>query len=289
MKRQTRWLATALALVLASAVAVSAARYSAEGSFERTLTVTGAVKLEVQTGSGSIQVRTGEPGRVQVKATIRARADDENTAEEKVRELEANPPIDQDGNLIRIGRIEEKWLKKNVSISYELVVPADTSLKSATGSGSQEISGVRGPVRVTTGSGNITLSEIGDEVRATTGSGNIEIGSVAGDVRATTGSGSITAGAVGGAFEATTGSGSVRVTQTVAADIEVQTGSGGVRVALPAEGGYDLYARTGSGSIETDFSITVQGTIRRNRLRGVIRGGGHTLRLRTGSGSIHIE
>jgi len=100
--------------------------FNAEGSFERTLSVTGEVDLNVTTGSGSITVRPGESGRVYVKAQIRARGGD---AEEKVRRLEASPPIEQNGNVIRIGRIEDRELRRNVSISYELVVPATTRLK----------------------------------------------------------------------------------------------------------------------------------------------------------------
>lgn len=50
--------AVALA-ALFSAAGLSACAYAAEGSFERTLTVTGPVELTVTTGSGSITVRTG--------------------------------------------------------------------------------------------------------------------------------------------------------------------------------------------------------------------------------------
>jgi len=297
--------------------------FNAEGSFERTLSVTGEVDLNVTTGSGSITVRPGESGRVYVKAQIRARGGD---AEEKVRRLEASPPIEQNGNVIRIGRIEDRELRRNVSISYELVVPAATRLDADTGSGSQSIEGIRGPVKADTGSGSIRLSNIAGDVEADTGSGDISLTSIQGRVAADTGSGSIRARGVSGGFVGDTGSGDVILEQTGPGDVRVDTGSGsievrgvvgtlfastgsggisaegkptgnwklstgsgGIRVRLPAEVGFEFHAHTGSGGIYTDHPVTVQGAIKRNDLRGTVRGGGFRLELETGSGSIRIE
>lgn len=79
-----------------------------EGKFERTLAVSGPVDLDVTTGSGRIEVRVGSSSVVQVYGLIRARDDWHSNAQEKVRYLEKNPPIEQSGNVIRIGRIENE-------------------------------------------------------------------------------------------------------------------------------------------------------------------------------------
>ncbi|MFQ5817010.1 MAG: DUF4097 domain-containing protein [Terriglobia bacterium] len=335
MKLRVRGSKTILSLavvvvgVLSTALAVAAGPFSAEGSFERTLQVTGPVDLDVTTGSGRITVRPGDAGTVQVRGTIKVRRGwfgGRRSAEEKVRTLEANPPIEQDGNVIRIGHIEDRALRRNVSISYDLVVPAETQLRSHTGSGSQSIEGIRGPVNADTGSGSLTISGIGSDVRAHTGAGNIELDSIQGSVRADTGSGSIRGIAIAGGFWADTGSGSVRVELTAAGDVEIETGSGSVEVRgvrgavrvstgsgrinvagapagdwklgagsgsitvrLPAEAAFDFYTRTGSGRIYTDHPITVQGSIGRRELRGQVRGGGFRLEVRTGSGNIRIQ
>ena len=186
-------LAAALLLVATTAVA----RAAAEGSFERTLKVTGPVELDVSTGSGHIDVRTGDSSTVRIRGTIRAssggwRSSDDD-AERKVRYLESNPPIEQSGNYVKIGHAEDRELMRNASISYDLVVPAETRLRSHTGSGSQSIAGLRGPVKAGTGSGNLRIEDIGDELEAHTGSGNIEIRSVKGRLHAQTGSGPIRA------------------------------------------------------------------------------------------------
>ena len=63
-------------LVLAALAALSCRATfgaDAEGSFERTLNVTGPVDLDVQTGSGRIEVRAGSASAVVIRATIRVR------------------------------------------------------------------------------------------------------------------------------------------------------------------------------------------------------------------------
>src|SRR5712692_9431835 len=162
---------------------------SPEGSFQRTLQVTGAVNLEVTTGSGSIQVRTGSANQVQVTGHIKATEWFGGNAEEKVKRLQTNPPIQQSGNDVRIGHIDDPELKRNISISYELIVPASTQLRASSGSGSQTISGISGTLDANTGSGSLKLSNIGSGVRAHTGSGSIEIDGAKGSVYARTGSG----------------------------------------------------------------------------------------------------
>ena len=77
-----------------------------------------------------------------------------------------NPPIQQSGNQIRIGHIDDPELRHNISISYEVVVPAETDLRVQSGSGDQKVEGIRGPLEVSSGSGGLKISAIGDRVHA---------------------------------------------------------------------------------------------------------------------------
>src|SRR3989338_3794861 len=215
MKPRLRWLAALVGVITLLGAAAPAWSAAAEGKFERTLQVTGPVELDVTTGSGNITVSPGEPGRVLVRGFIHASRDwlgGGRSPEEKVQAPEANPPLAQTGNVVRIGYIEDRELRRNVSISYELVVPVETRLKSDTGSGSQTIQGIRGPVKAGTGSGDLRLSDIG------------------GDVVADTGSGSIRALGIHGGFTADTGSGDVTLEQTGPGEVKVDTGSGSVEI-----------------------------------------------------------
>jgi DUF4097 and DUF4098 domain-containing protein YvlB len=328
--RTVKWLALvpALAVLLAGAAARAE---KATGEFERTLAVTGAVDLKVENGSGHLIVRPGASHRVRVVGRIEARTNGWRdsgrlTPEEKVRRIEANPPIEQSGNTIRIGRIEDEDLRRNLNINYEIEVPKETALKAHTGSGHQEITGIRGPVSSSSGSGHLEISDISGTVDADTGSGHIELADIQGQVTAETGSGHITANRVPGPFAANTGSGSVTVDLSVPGAVEITTGSGSVEVSgargavkistgsgsirvdgeptagwklntgsgsigvrVPPNSAFELEARSHSGTVRTSHPVTVVGAIKRNQLRGSVRGGGPILQMETGSGSIDID
>lgn len=328
MKTRLSFIGLAAGMALALVAAPPVGLLGAEGSFDKTLQVSGPVDLQITTGSGGIQVRAGDGGTVQVHGRIKARDHGGGglSAEEKVRQLEAHPPIEQDGSNIRIGHIEDASLRQNVSISYEVVVPKETRLRAETGSGDQAVEGIQGPLRASTGSGGIRVIRVGGEVHAETGSGDIQLDSIQGSVTANTGSGSIHATGVAGEFAGETGSGDVRLDQsapgrvrvaTGSGDVELsgvrgplkvetgsggikaqgeltgdwrlETGSGGITVALPASAAFDLHAHTDSGRITTSRPITLEGTLSRNDYRGKVGSGGYLLEAKTGSGDIHIE
>jgi len=150
---------------IAALATCSLRAFAAEGTFERTLHVSGVVDLQIDTGSGSINVRPGDSNEVRVTGHIRA-SDWMGSAAERVQKLQNNPPIQQSGNDIRIGHIDDPELRHDISISYEVVVPANTQLRSSSGSGSQEVSGISGSLEANTGSGSLKISHIGSSVRA---------------------------------------------------------------------------------------------------------------------------
>ena len=150
---------------------------AAKGSFEETYSVDEPFLLDVSTGSGSVDIRAGDAGEITVTGQITVRkgwfGGGTENAEELVEKFEASPPVEISDGLVRVGHIKDRAFRRNVSISYEIVVPADTRVKSHTGSGAQDVSGVAGPVEVGTGSGRLTLNDIGGLVKARTGSGAI--------------------------------------------------------------------------------------------------------------------
>ncbi|MBI3404157.1 MAG: DUF4097 family beta strand repeat protein [Acidobacteria bacterium] len=300
----------AIALMVSGAAPVLAKESTAEGSFDRTLKVNGAVDLSVKTGSGYIKIHRGDSTTVQVHAKIRASEGwfGGGSPEEKVKAIEKNPPVEQTGNVIRIGRVDDRWLRENVSISYEITVPAETKLDAHTGSGSAEIEGIKGPVEAETGSGEITLRDIGGELRASTGSGSIHALRIAGAINAHTGSGGITLEQVApgnvdantgsghievrgvkGEFRASTGSGGIDVDGTPTGNWRIRSGSGSISMRLPSDLGFELSAHTSSGNVHSDHPVTVQGTIGRHELRGKVRGGGPLIEASTSSGSIRVQ
>ena len=326
--KSSLWLPTRILIVAVLSFYVPAAARAAEGHFSRTLQVSGPVELEVQTGAGTVDVRTGDSSTVRITGTIRASNGwfDSSDAGSKIRYLESNPPIEQHGNLIKIGHLENHEMEHNVSISYEIVAPTETRLRSSTGSGEQSINGLRGPVEASSGSGHLRLTSIGDAVRVSTGSGHITVDGVKGEVHASTGSGEIEATGVAGGLHASTGSGSITLRQTAPGDVEVNTGSGtlhlegvhghvraqtasgnievegegreswrlstasgNVTVRLPSQQGFTLRAHTVSGTVHSQREMTVQGSLSKHEVEGKVGDGGFLLDVSTVSGSIRVE
>ncbi len=206
-------------------------------------------------------------------ARIRAQATSalNTTPEQRIAQIQAHPPIEQTGNTIRIGVTADDPLYRNVSISYELSVPAQTR------------------VQARTGSGDIGIAMTAGQVQARTGSGDINVLGTSGSLDAHTGSGDVHAGRIAGSMTASTGSGDIEAAETGGAPVEMRTGSGDVRLGLAGDAAFTVDVHTGSGSIHTTHPITVNGTTGRNRLEGTVRGGGPTVLIRTGSGSVTIN
>ena len=70
---------------------------------------------------------------------------------------------------------------------------------------------------------------------------------------------------------------------------DYNTVSGAIKIALPADSGFGLTAKTFSGSIDTAFAVTVPGRIEKNNIKGVIGDGGPGVYLNAFSGSIRLE
>src|SRR5579859_3750661 len=93
------------ALIAAAAllmlVAIPAAAAPPESTFERTLSVNGsALQLTVSTGGGNINLTRGSDNQLHIVGHVKASW---GGNEDEVRQIVANPPIEQTGNIVRIG------------------------------------------------------------------------------------------------------------------------------------------------------------------------------------------
>ena len=272
------FLATA-ALALAAVPALAT-----EATFERTLTVNGRVELSVGTGSGSIHITHGSGNQVHVFGRVKSSW---GGSDEKVREIASNPPIEQTGNIIRIGARHENL--NHISIDYEIEAPSDAYLDAASGSGNVTDEEVGENAKLNTGSGNIHATGLHGNITVGTGSGDIyaeQTGS--GDVKAETGSGNIELRNLHGGLKAETGSGNIKVGGAPAAGWKLETGSGNAELWV-GDAPLTLDAESGSGSIHTDREMLTQGSNDRHHVTGKLNGGGPTVRVETGSGDIRVH
>jgi hypothetical protein len=324
MRFHSRLAPLACAALLAAAATGCTTVETGSGTFDRTLTVSGPVVLDVANGSGRVQINSGATGEVRIHAVFRVRTWPWEKPQERVADVSQHPPIEQQGNLIRIRHDERS--KRNVTIDYTIVVPAETELRGAVGSGELDVRGIRGPARLIAGSGNITAQQIGNDTHATAGSGDIKLSDIGGDVEALAGSGDLEMRNINGEVRAHTGSGDITIehptgpvvvgagsgdislrdlagdvrVRTGSGDIavdgnpagtsywELHTGSGAVTLRVPAVSSFRFYAHSNSGSIMTNLSMIVEEHAKHD-LRAHVGDGKARIEVDTGSGDIRID
>jgi len=295
------------------------------GSFDKTFTVGGPVQLEINNGSGRVEIRSGQSGEVRVHADFTVWVSFFNDKGDHLSEIRNHPPVDQQGNLIRVESRGDVF--NHVRVDYTIYVPAETEVRANVGSGAIEVNDVQGPVNLQTGlgrigahrihgdaetktgSGSIELMDIGSRASAETGSGGVELSHIGGDIHATTGSGSIHMDRTPSRIVTHTGSGTINISGA-ANDLRASSGSGSIHIdgnpmpsshwdvhassgsvtlTVPTDAGFRVHARSGSGSIESDLPVTMEEQTGRHEMRGRIGNGSASVDMQTGSGSIHIR
>lgn len=162
---------------------------------------------------------------------------------------------------------------------YEVAVPAGARVSASSWSGSVSLRGVRGDAEVRTQSADVNVRDAGGRLDVETLSGGVSAQGVASDAALRTVSGDVLLIAARGDVElesvsgdltmrdiaakqvrTTTTSGDVSFAGQIQADghYEFNTHSGDIRLVLPPDVGAQLSVSTFSGSIESDFPITLR-------------------------------
>ncbi len=280
----------ALASAAALAFAITASAHAADGTFDKTLHVNGTVQLSVSTGSGNIHLAPGPDDQVHIVGHVHSTSSwMGGGGQDAVDKVVANPPIEQNGGIVRIGKHNGDDALRHVSIDYDITTPKNTQVKADTGSGDVRAHDLSGGAKLETGSGNIEAQSLSGDTYLQTGSGDIRA-SFGGNatVNAGTGSGNIKLSDVRGGLKAETGSGDVTASGQPTETWKVETGSGNIDLTL---GGakYSLDAETSSGSIHSDQPVSMQGGLSGHHVTGNVNGGGPTVKIETGSGDIRIH
>jgi len=298
-------------LVLGTGAALAKEKY--EEKFAKTEDLARDGRVSISNVSGRIEVRSWGEAQVKIDAVKVSEANSLDKAKENAAKVVID--VAKTGNILRI---ETKYPDSklfrgnglNVSVNYVVLVPDKADIKVRNVSGKVDVQGMGGPIEIDVTSGGVTVSKAGAGVDARTTSGTLVVSDVVGDADLKTVSGTIKAERVKGSVSAETTSGAIDMAdisgaRSVRAKVlsgnigyagEIAPGgrysfealSGTITLGVPSSAAFDLEAETFSGSIQTDFSVTMSGKISPKELRGVVAGGGATLRVKSFSGSIKI-
>lgn len=288
--------------LLVLALLVTCASAQAESRIEKTLTLSPNGRFVLDTDNGSVTVTgTANAG---ARVVVTSNRDDMESLFEFNFEGSAS-----EARVTARRRDREGWHMRNVSMHFEVEVPAETrteihssggglklfglrgDAQLKTSGGSIEVSGLNGRLEAETSGGGIHLREVAGNTRVETSGGGIELESVDGSVRAHTSGGPIRIDRVTGSLEAKTSGGSVHANfgkgNFHGGDLE--TSGGSIEVAVDPSANLEVDASTSGGSVRSDLGIKVVGKISSSSLHGTIGSGGELLRLHTSGGDIHIR
>ncbi len=255
--------------------------------FVGTYTVGADGALDLTQIAGDVRVTTGRGNEIRVEAIKRVRHRDASEAKRLLGLLRIEAT--QVGSRLEIRTVYPRVSGSrslSASVDYTITVPATASVAAKTVSGDVSVTGVRGEVRAESVSGDIDVAQTPNLATAKTVSGDVrarDIGSTTGLTLSTV-SGSVIAtalkvrtleaGSVSGDLDlsnlqidrlmAKTVSGEIAFAGSLARDgrYEFHAHSGNVRLALAGATGFELDASTFSGSIRSDFPITLRTTTR---------------------------
>lgn len=262
-------------------------------------------RIELENFNGGIEITGWDKETVEIHGTKHA----------PTRELldAIQIDIDSTADALRIKTIRPLERRGNLGVKYILSVPRKVVLERIVSSnGGVRLEQLEGTAKIRTSNGGVRAASFKGDLDVTTSNGGIDLSAFTGGASLRSSNGAIHADGVRGFFEATTSNGPIearileatgtrpiranssngRITLTVeslkSSDIIASTSNSSLTVKLPAGAGARLKAGTSNSSISTEFDVTAQGTMSKNRIEGTIGGGGPLVDLHTSNGSIRV-
>jgi DUF4097 and DUF4098 domain-containing protein YvlB len=254
--------------------------------FTETYKVGGEATLDLNHVTGDVRVTAARGNEIRVEAIKRVRHRDTDEGKRLLNLLRVE--VSQVGNRVEVRTSYPRTSGRSTSLSvdYTISVPAAAAVAIKTISGDVGVNGVRGEVRAETVSGDVDVVATPNLALAKAISGDVRARDIGAPTSLTLGtvSGSVIASALKvRTLEAGSVSGDVQLSnlqverltaKTVNGDIdydgtlarggryEFNAHSGSVRLVLASVTGFELDASTFSGSIRSDFPVTLRSTER---------------------------
>ncbi len=296
MNRFPRSLCAALQIAVAIAFVAStpASQNPSTEEFLQTYELAPGAVVSVSNTSGQITISAWNQNRAEIRAIKRAHGPREDLA--RVRIDVSHSPM-----RLEVRTIYESG-RSNVDVQYEIRVPANVHIESASSvSGDVSVSRIGGRVVVTTTSGNLKVSGISETAKLHSVSGLVEVSGIGGRLDVSTSSGdvhtrdteAISVQTVSGGVTLRNGTGRAQIStssgdvdlQKCRGDLTVVTVSGDLKL-LDVDGNANV--RSASGDVEMDHAA---GTVTAHSVSGKvhINGGTGLVEARSSSDEVVIR
>jgi hypothetical protein len=201
--------------------------------------------------NGGISVRGWSRQERHARAIVVTQAD----SAEEAASLATQIQVLTDGGRVRVhGPANQEG--RGWSVSFEVSVPAQSSLDLHAVNGGISVSGVSGRIDVETTNGGVKLARVGGRVHGTTTNGGVTV-----ELSGTTWDGD---------------------------GLDVETHNGGVNLLIPDNYSAHLEAGTTNGGLSVNIPVTIQGEVSRT-ISTDLGSGGPTIRVKTVNGGVKIS
>ena len=241
----------------------------AEETRDQTFKISRTTKVVVITRNGRITVTRGREGRIKIRSIKRVRS----SSDPKKLLKNISVAVTEKPGLLRVQADHPSGgFSKQYGVSFELQVPANSSLELTSKNGSLKVEKVLGAITAVTENGTIKALGIPGPITAKTKNGSLRL------------SGLIHP------FQARTKNGSVKITLSGAAKLAgssvAESRNGSIHIWAPKSLSATITAKTKNGSIKSDFDLAKKS---RTNAAGKVGAGLGSISLETRNGSIRIE
>ena len=216
------------AIFLASTLA-----FPAEEVKNLNLSAEGIQTLRIDSGAGFLNVE-GKEGlsAIEVKAEIYVKGLKDEEMKEFIEDhVKLNLERKGDRAVLVSGIEWSPFSFREVRIDLTVKVPRAMNLDIDDGSGTVEVTNIRGDVVLDDGSGSIHVENVEGDLEIEDGSGDITVRNITGDVQIDDGSGGISVSHIGGSVTVDDGSGSIDIHDVEKDVILEDTGSGSEHIS----------------------------------------------------------
>lgn len=292
--------------------------------FSQTYRVGRDAALDLTNLSGDVRVTGGSGSEIRIEAIKRVRHRDAAEAKRQLGQLRIE--VSQVGSRLEVRTVYPRHDRVRAHVDYTVAVPDNAAAAVKTVSGNVTISSVTGEVRAETVSGDVSVSRTPNLAHAKAVSGNVTAKDIGAQnpLMLSTVSGTLVATSLKArGLDASTVSGNVQLSDVQVERLQAKSvsgnlhfegqlredgrysfnsHSGNVRLFLTGNTGFELDADTFSGSIRSDFPVTLRANTEpdkesrranaRSRSQRTIRGtfgnGSAVLAVRSFSGTVVV-
>lgn len=257
---------------------------------------------------GDVIIETGDYGAVGLSAVARANCANETDARDLLECTELIVENSDPGDLALKIRTDEDYIRSLqnsglfgrilsgdepvLEINCVLTVPREIALRVHTYKGEVSVSGVEGSVEIKDYKGEVIVARIEGDVKAETYKAPLRLSEIHGRVTAKNYKDVIDLAKIEGAISANNYKGAIRAeaySLAEHAEFDFTTYKDEVVVYFPDALHADLDVRNEKGDTQSDFPLSVLGTLKPGRIDATINGGGVPVKISNYKGSVYLK